>query len=110
MFLKIENQLFNVDNLQYYELSEKNILYLNFKGNLISSVQQNREDFLNFLELMKSKKNMIFLNTNTIGINLNSVNGIYKKGDDVLVYFTDASSKKIDNIDFNFVENKIIGE
>jgi len=110
MFLKIENQLFNVDNLQYYELSEKNILYLNFKGNLVSSVQQNKKEFLDFLELMKSKKNMIFLNTNTIGINLDSVNGIYKKGDDVLVYFIDSSSKKIDNTDFNFVENKIIGE
>lgn len=108
MFLKIENQLFNVDNLQYYEYSE-NLLELFFNGNLSTKIKQNEQEYADFLELLNDSENIISLKE-TLGFNINLINGIYKKEDLIIICFVDSTSKSIENLDFNFVENKIIGE
>lgn len=108
MFLKIENQLFNADYLQYFEYSD-NILQLFFSGNLQTDIQQNEKEYNDFVNLFDTNKNVIFLKSN-FGINLNNVNGIYKKEENVIVYFIDSTSKQIENISFDYVENKILGE
>ncbi len=107
MYLKIDNQLFNSENFQYFEYENK-ILNLVFNGNVSSKIEQEIEDFQSLVNLLKENKNNIFIEN--IGINLKNVSGISKEDESTLLFFVDGTFKKFNNILFSNIENQIIGE
>lgn len=106
MYFKIENEIFNANNFQYYEYTD-NILSLYFNGTVAIKIKQNQFEFENFLELLKEDKNNILFEN--LGINTNNISGISKNEDNILIYFVDGSAKQI-NLKFSEIENKLLGE
>lgn len=106
MYFKIENEIFNANNFQYYEYTD-NILSLYFNGTVAIKIKQNQFEFENFLELLEVDKNNILFEN--LGINTNNISGISKNEDNILIYFVDGSAKQI-NLKFSEIENKLLGE
>lgn len=107
MFLKIQNQLLNIDNFQYYEY-ENEILSLNFNGNLNSKIKQNLNQYNEFISFIKENKN--FFISENIGINIKNISGVVENQTDLIVYFVDGSNKKYDRINFLEFEKQLLGE
>ena len=108
MFFKIENQLFNTDNLQYF-IYDDNKLSILFNGYVKCELRQNNEEYLDFLDYIKTDENIIVFNK-YYGSNLKNISGLYQEKDIVTFYFSDGSTKKFSDINFDQFEKLITEE
>lgn len=108
MFLKVGDQLFNTDNLQYF-IYHDNRLNILFNGYVKCDMYQTDEEYLHFLNYIKEDKNIIIFNK-YYGSNLKNISGLYQENDIVTFYFSDGSTKKFSHIDFDQFEKLITEE
>jgi len=106
MFFKIENEIFNSLNFQYYEY-ENEILDLYFNGKVAIKIKQSINEFNSFLDLLSENKNILHIDK--IGINIKNISGISKDNENTVFYFVDGSARNI-NLKFSEIENKLLGE
>lgn len=109
MFLRIDNELLNYENLQYYEY-ENNILNLFFNGNVGSKIEQNINEFNGFVNLIIENINIIRMNSDLIGLNLKNISGISNEEEKIIIYFIDGTSKTFVSLKFKDIEKQILGE
>lgn len=106
MFLKIDNQLFNIENFQYFEYIDDE-LNLRFNGNVGTVIKQNEAEHKEFLSFINGIENIVI--TSNIGINLKNISGVTNDNNNLTIYFIDGSFKKYDSKILEEFENQIAG-
>lgn len=109
MFLKINDELLNYENLQHYEY-ENNILSIFFNGSVGTKIEQDINQFNDFINLIYENKNIIRINGNRIGFNLKNISGITDQNKNLIVYFIDGTSKTFVSLKLKDIEKQILGE